>query len=42
VELEYADHYLNPVGPEGAALADPRERLIEMIVPWIKERIGER
>jgi pimeloyl-ACP methyl ester carboxylesterase len=41
VELEYADHYLNPVGEAGAKMADPRERLIELIVPWIKERIGE-
>jgi len=36
--LEWADHYLFPVGDEGRALADPRERLVEMIVPWISER----
>jgi pimeloyl-ACP methyl ester carboxylesterase len=41
VELEWADHYLHPVGEEGAKLADPRERLIDIIVPWIEERIGE-
>ncbi len=40
LELSYADHYLNPVGDAGRGLADPRERLIEMIVPWIEERIG--
>lgn len=39
--LPWADHYLNPVGAEGRALADPRERLVDMIVPWIEERIGE-
>ncbi|MDP9235920.1 MAG: hypothetical protein M3P30_00740 [Chloroflexota bacterium] len=39
-ELPYADHYLHPVGEEGAKLSDPRERLIEMIVPWIEERLG--
>lgn len=39
--LPWADHYLYPVGEEGAKLADPRERLIDMIVPWIEERIGE-
>jgi hypothetical protein len=39
-ELAYADHYLNPVGDAGRELADPRERLIEMIVPWIEERAG--
>ncbi|MCA9830856.1 MAG: alpha/beta hydrolase [Dehalococcoidia bacterium] len=39
--LDWADHYLNPVGEEGRAMADPRERLLEMIVPWIEERIGE-
>lgn len=36
--LEWADHYLFPVGEEGKRLADPRERLVEMIVPWIRER----
>ncbi len=39
--LPWADHYLHPVGEEGAKLADPRERIIEMIVPWMQERIGE-
>jgi pimeloyl-ACP methyl ester carboxylesterase len=41
VELPWADHYLHPVGEEGAKLADPRERLIDVIVPWIEERLGE-
>lgn len=41
VVLPWADHYLNPVGEEGARLADPRERLIDIIVPWIEERLGE-
>lgn len=36
--LPWADHYLNPVGDEGRAMADPRERLIEMIVPWMRDR----
>lgn len=39
--LEWADHYLNPVGEEGRRLGDPRERLLEVVVPWIEERIGE-
>jgi pimeloyl-ACP methyl ester carboxylesterase len=41
LELPYADHYLNPVGDEGRGLGDPRERLIDMIVPWMQARIGE-
>ena len=41
MELPWADHYLHPVGKEGAKLADPRERIIDMIVPWIEARIGE-
>jgi pimeloyl-ACP methyl ester carboxylesterase len=41
MELPFADHYLNAVGEDGRRLADPRERLIDMIVPWIEERIGE-
>ena len=40
LELPWADHYLNPVGEQGAVLPDPRERLIDMIVPWIEARIG--
>jgi len=39
--LPWADHYLYPVGEEGAKLRDPRERIIEMIVPWMEERLGE-
>jgi pimeloyl-ACP methyl ester carboxylesterase len=40
LELPWADHYLYPVGEEGKRLADPRERLIEMILPWVEERLG--
>lgn len=38
--LPWADHYLFPVGVEGRALADPRERIMDLIVPWIEKRIG--
>ena len=41
VDLPWADHYLHPVGEEGRKLADPRERIIDLIVPWIETRIGE-
>lgn len=41
MELPWANHYLHPVGGEGAKLADPRERVIDKIVPWIEERIGQ-
>jgi pimeloyl-ACP methyl ester carboxylesterase len=41
VELPWADHYLHAVGEAGAKLADPRDRLIDIIVPWIEQRIGE-
>jgi len=40
VNLPWADHYLHPVGDEGRKLADPRERIIDLIVPWIEERVG--
>jgi hypothetical protein len=40
-ELPFADHYLNAVGEEGRKMKDPRERLIDMIVPWMQERLGE-
>jgi hypothetical protein len=40
VPLEWADHYLYPAGEEGGKLPDPRERLVDLIVPWIEERIG--
>jgi pimeloyl-ACP methyl ester carboxylesterase len=40
LNLPWADHYLHPVGEEGRKMADPRDRLIEMIVPWIEERLG--
>lgn len=39
--LPWADHYLYPVGEEGKKLADPRERIIDLIVPWIEKRIGQ-
>ena len=39
--LPFSDHYLNAVGDEGEKLADPRERICELITPWIEERIGE-
>ncbi len=38
--LPWSDHYLNPVGEEGKKLKDPRERIVDLIVPWIEERIG--
>jgi len=38
VTLDWADHYLFPVG-EGLKMKHPRERLFdEMIVPWLKQR----
>ncbi|GIW13804.1 MAG: hypothetical protein KatS3mg062_1243 [Tepidiforma sp.] len=37
--LEWADHYLNPVGEEGQRLGDPRERLINLITPWMEARL---
>ena len=40
VDLPWADHYLHPVGDEGRTLADPRVRIIDLIVPWIEDRIG--
>ena len=39
VDLPWADHYLHPVGDEGRKLADPRERIIDLIVPWMEERL---
>ncbi|MBI5948387.1 MAG: hypothetical protein HY875_09635 [Chloroflexi bacterium] len=39
VDLPWADHYLHPVGEEGRKLADPRERIIDLIVPWMEERL---
>ena len=41
MELPWADHYLHPVGEEGARLPDPRTRIIDMIIPWIEARIGD-
>jgi pimeloyl-ACP methyl ester carboxylesterase len=40
VTLPWAGHYLHPAGDEGARLADPRDRLIDLIVPWIERRLG--
>jgi hypothetical protein len=38
-ELTHASHYLYPVGPEGAQLAHPQDRVAdETIVPWLRER----
>ena len=38
-QLEWADHYLNPVGEQGAKLDCPRARAWnEFIHPWLKER----
>jgi hypothetical protein len=38
-EVEWADHYLRPVGAEGARRGDPRARVAgECIVPWLRER----
>ncbi len=37
--LPWASHYLYPVGEQGAALADPRERLLDIIVPWMQARL---
>ena len=41
-ELPWADHYLNPVGKTGREMKDPRERLIDMIVPWIQSASASR
>lgn len=39
VDLEWASHYLEPVGPEGARMVHPQERVArEHILPWLRER----
>ena len=39
VELPHASHYLYPVGPEGAQLGHPQDRVAEeTIVPWLRQR----
>lgn len=39
VDLEWASHYLEPVGAEGARLAHPQERVArDHILPWLRER----
>jgi hypothetical protein len=38
-ELAWAGHYLSPVGPEGARLRHPQERVAdEVILPWLRAR----
>jgi pimeloyl-ACP methyl ester carboxylesterase len=38
-ELAWAGHYLYPVGPEGAKLPHPQDRVAdEIILPWLRER----
>jgi alpha-beta hydrolase superfamily lysophospholipase len=38
-ELSHASHYLHPVGPEGAKLRHPQDRVAdETIVPWLRAR----
>jgi alpha-beta hydrolase superfamily lysophospholipase len=38
-ELSHASHYLYPVGPEGAQLRHPQDRVAdETIVPWLRAR----
>ncbi|MGD9891615.1 MAG: alpha/beta hydrolase, partial [Dehalococcoidia bacterium] len=37
VALEEAGHYLTPV--PGSTRPDPRERLIDLLVPWLRERL---
>ncbi|HET7737938.1 MAG TPA: hypothetical protein VFK32_05125 [Tepidiformaceae bacterium] len=39
MELPWADHYLRAVGEEGRRLADPRERVIDLLAPWIEARV---
>jgi pimeloyl-ACP methyl ester carboxylesterase len=39
VELGWAGHYLQPVGPEGARLTHPQRRAAdEVILPWLRAR----
>jgi hypothetical protein len=38
-ELEWAGHYLYPVGPEGERLRHPQERVAdEVLLPWLRQR----
>jgi pimeloyl-ACP methyl ester carboxylesterase len=38
-ELEWAGHYLYPVGPEGAKLRHPQDRVADQVIlPWLRER----
>jgi len=38
-ELPWAGHYLYPVGPAGAELPDPQDRVAdETILPWLRQR----
>jgi pimeloyl-ACP methyl ester carboxylesterase len=39
VDLPWAGHYLDPVGPEGARLPHPHVRVTdEVLLPWLRER----
>jgi pimeloyl-ACP methyl ester carboxylesterase len=37
VSLEQAAHFLTPIA--GSTLADPPERLLDILVPWLRERL---
>jgi hypothetical protein len=38
-EVAWAGHYLYPVGPEGARLRHPQERVAdEILLPWLRQR----
>jgi hypothetical protein len=37
-QIDWADHYLRPVGAEGAKRADPKARAADVILPWLRER----
>ena len=38
-DLECADHYLNPVGPQVDKLAHPRARCAQQIVEWVEQHL---
>jgi hypothetical protein len=40
VALEESGHYLNPL--PGSTLPDPRGRLIDLLVPWLRDRVPEQ
>ncbi len=37
VALEQANHFLNPL--PGSPLPDPRDRLLDLLVPWLRARL---